>query len=339
MKKLLIITILLLVILAGAWYALALKSDTPSDTTLSDNTAQTLTIATSFYPLEFALNELVGDLGVVTNIASGIDPHDFRPSTQDILTLQKSDLVVLHGAELEPWGDDVAAQLTQANVPVVFATKGLTLLAATGEHTEHGDEHGEKEHEEHHDEEHDDHVEDSHDEHAHGEFDPHTWLDPILFTQTIKELTNAVISLDPQNREAYEARSALLQANVLALDTQYSDVLSNCTLEEVITSHDAFGYIAHRYGFEIHSIAGLSTQDTPSTQTLAELKKEAQEGIGAILLEENSIVAYGETLSRETGLTTMSINPISFSVPDGEDYLTLMKSNLNVFKEALVCNE
>jgi len=136
MKKLPIIAILLLVI-GGGLYALSTISNqkTGSDV-VSEETADndTLTISTSFYPLEFALTEIVGDLGVVTNIASGVDPHDFRPSAQDILTLQRSDLVVLHGAELEPWGEDVKSQLVQAGIPVVLATEGLDLIEA-GEHT------------------------------------------------------------------------------------------------------------------------------------------------------------------------------------------------------------
>jgi ABC-type Zn uptake system ZnuABC Zn-binding protein ZnuA len=73
--------------------------------------------------------------------------------------------------------------------------------------------------------------------------------------------------------------------------------------------------------------------------TLAELRAEAAEGIGAILLEENSITAYGETLARETGLQTLSLNPIAHIIPANETYLTLMRKNLDSFATALVCNE
>ena len=72
--------------------------------------------------------------------------------------------------------------------------------------------------------------------------------------------------------------------------------------------------------------------------TLAALREEAAEGIGAILLEESSITAYGETLARETGLQTLSLNPISYVIPDGEDYLTLMQKNLDAFAFALKCD-
>ena len=69
------------------------------------------------------------------------------------------------------------------------------------------------------------------------------------------------------------------------------------------------------------------------------MREEAAEGTGAILLEESSITAYGETLARETGLQTLSLNPIAYVIPDGEDYLTLMQKNLGAFAVALKCDE
>ena len=72
---------------------------------------------------------------------------------------------------------------------------------------------------------------------------------------------------------------------------------------------------------------------------MAELKEEAAEGIDAILLEENSVAAYGETLARETGLQTLTINPIAYIVPTGHNYLTLMRSNLTAFATALQCHD
>ena len=284
----------------------------------------TFSIATSFYPLEFALTRIVGDLAEVTNVGEGRDPHDFRPSTQDILTLQQSDLVVLQGAEFEPWANDVNAQLITEEVPVVLATAEIKLREA-GE-DEHGDEHEEEEHE------------DEHDGHNHGAHDPHTWLDPVLMSEMVEHLAEAVSTLDPENAGAYEVNAATLQAQLAQLHTEYEEGLASCTVDEVIASHDAFGYLAARYGITIHSIGGLSTQDLPSAQTLAELKEEAEEGVNAILLEENNIASYGETLAAETGLQTLPINPIAYVVPEGEDYLSLMRANLETLETALVCN-
>lgn len=347
-----------LALFVGGWYFVTGNTEWGSQTS-----ADGLAIATSFYPLQFALEGIVGDLGTVTNVGAGRDPHDFKPSTQDMVTLQQADLVVLQGADFEPWGDDVKVRLEADGVRVAIATADLELHEGGHAHDDHGDEHnenkahddghaGESHDDEHaHEDEHDnDHAEDVHDEshddethtdehdHAHGAYDPHTWLSPVLFSQMIDHLTKEVIAIDPDNAATYEANAAALKTELATLDSEYSDRLANCALDEVITSHDAFGYVADEYNFSVHAIAGLSTQDTPSITTLAELRAEAEEGIGAILLEENSITAYGETLARETGLETLSVNPIAYVIPAGEDYFSLMRANLDTFASALSCD-
>lgn len=279
----------------------------------------TFTISTSFYPLQFALERIAGSNADIINIGAGRDPHDFRPSTQAIRTLQDSDLVVLQGAGFEPWGEDVAAQLTASSIPLLFATDDLSLSVHTGDH--------------HHDEETEAHHNDTH-----AQLDPHTWLDPVLFADTVDHLGEALATLDPEFATAYTANAEALQAELAALHTSYQTRLVNCAYDEAIISHDAFGYLASRYQLEMHPIAGLSTQDTPSATTLATLRKEAAAGVGAILLEDSSVTAYGETLARETGLTTLTINPIAFSVPEGSDYLSLMHDNLDTLVTAYACN-
>lgn len=312
-------------LLVGGWYVFSNNkaSESESEKTTQPE-AEKLSIATSFYPLQFALERIVGDLGTVTNIGAGSDPHDFEPTTQNILALQKADLVVLQGADFEPWGDAVIARLEADGVPVVLATADIDLHEG-GHHDE--DEHGDVE------------AHEDEDEDSHGAYDPHTWLDPVLFSEMVAYIADEIAAIDPDNATVYQVNASALQSELAALDTEYKNRLASCALDEVIISHDAFGYLAERYEFEIHSIAGLSTQDTPSATTLAALKEEAEEGISAILLEENSITAYGETLARETGLQTLSINPIAYIVPAGENYLTLMQSNLNTFATALRCNE
>jgi len=247
---------------------------------------QSLSIATSFYPLEFALERIVGELGTVTNIGAGRDPHNFKPSTQDMLVMQQYDLVVLQGADFEPWGDDVITRLEADSVPVMLATADLELREGGDSHGGE-DIHGEEPADAH---EHeagahgDEHAEESHgDEDKHGAFDPHTWLNPVLFSEMVEHLAEKIATLDPSNATVYLENAAALQAELAMLDAEYTNRLSNCELDEVITSHDAFGYVADQYNFEVHSIAGLSTQDTPSVTTLATLREEAEEGIGGYL--------------------------------------------------------
>jgi zinc transport system substrate-binding protein len=316
----------------------------------------TFTIAASFYPLAFALETLTDGVAEVINIGAGRDPHDVQLSTQDVATMQQADLVVLQGAALEPWGEGIIEQLEREAVPVLLATHGLELMEGGHHHDddhEHEDEHhdegeqltADKDHmHENEDRDHEPVGDEHHDEttheaeHDHGAYDPHTWLDPVLFSQSVTEMIEVLQVLDPENAELYEERGARLLTELTTLNEEYETQLANCALNEVITSHDAFGYLGTRYGFEIHAIAGLSTQDRPSAQTLATLQAEAKAGVGAILLEENSVAAYGETLAAETGLRTMAINPAAYIVPAGGDYFSIMRTNLATFADALQCN-
>ena len=347
--KYLIIGVIAIIVGLVAWHTLSGTSQTSSDVSASNTSVNTesVQVVTSIYPLAYISERIVGSVGSVTNLGDGRDPHDFRPSAQDIKDMVDADLVVIQGADLEPWGEDMESQLSAQNVPLVIATDNLNLHKAEDGHDTHGDEHDDhNEHrDDHHTDEHADHEEEAHreegnhDKHAHGLYDPHTWLEPTLMSQVAANIATRLSTIDPNNASVYSANLALLQQDLAALDSEYTDALSTCQLDEIITSHDAFGYVARSYGFDIHTIGGLSTQDTPSAVTLARLKDEAAEGISTILLEENSITAYGEILARETGLQTLSINPIVITIPAGQDYLSIMRSNLETFKIGLSCNE
>lgn len=327
------------------WSVFSSKSNDTSINTPEQNTSNTVSAVASFYPLAFALEQIGGEAIEVINIGGNQDPHDFRPSARDIQTMFDADLVAINGAGLEPWGEDIESQLENTQTSLFVASEVVDLRESEDEHDEHGEEeHGEDDHDaEHHDEDHegehheDDKHEDGEDhEHNHGAFDPHVWLDPVLFAEIAEALRDELVTLDPSNKSLYTQNTDTLLEKLEVLDSQYEQQLARCELDEVITSHDAFGYVGDRYGFEIHAIAGISTQSTPSARALAELREEAEEGIGAILLENNSIAAFGETLARETGLKTLSIDP-AVSASGGDDYIGIMNANLAAFAEALQC--
>lgn len=125
------------------------------------------------------------------------------------------------------------------------------------EHEDHEDTHHDDHHEDDEHDDEDDHHEDDHHGHNHGEFDPHTWLDPVLAQDMVREILESVMDIDPNNSETYSANADSLIGRFQALHDDYTQTLTNCAADEIITSHDAYGYLAERYGFEIHTIAGL----------------------------------------------------------------------------------
>ena len=324
-------------------------------------------IVTSFYPLAFMAEQIIGDKAKVINMSGSVDVHAYEPSAQDLVKLNQAHLVVFQGAELEPWTDSVIPELKDRGVLTLAVSDHLELIKME-EHQEH-DNHGEDTHEastdseqhhdeqekhheeskEHHDEQEKHHEEskehhneqeehNGHDEHHHGEFDPHTWLDPVLAQQMIDEILKALLKADSSNAAIYQTNAQSLKARFSQLDEAFKTGLAQCTNDEVIISHDAYGYLADRYGFKVHAITGFSPKDEPSAQTLANLKKEAEEGITHIMIEENNIRRFADTLANETGLKTLPANPLGRgTLAPEKDFFDIMNENLNSFKIALNC--
>ena len=154
----------------------------------------------------------------------------------------------------------------------------------------------------------------------------------------VDEILEAVVSIDSDNQEVYQANADTLKNRFVQLDQDFQTGLAQCGNDEVIVAHDAYGYLARRYDFEAHTISGLSTQDEPSAKILAELKEEAKEGITHILVEENNVRRFADTLAAETGLEVLPLNPLGRGTLDqNKDFLTVMNENLNSFKTALNC--
>jgi zinc transport system substrate-binding protein len=105
-----------------------------------------------------------------------------------------------------------------------------------------------------------------------------------------------------------------------------------------VVSHDAFGYL-ERYWLHLEAIAGLSPDAEPSPAHLAELQDVAQEvGITTVFTETLGSRELADTLARDLGLRTATLDPIEGVGEDSEDdYLSLMRSNLAHLREANGC--
>lgn len=347
MKKSLLLTTIVSLSLVGCGQT-PTENNTPSrstnipvENTKNNSEGAPIEVVTSFYPLYFMTQSIMGSSTNVINLAGAVDVHDYEPSPQDLVKLNDADLVVYLGAELEPWTEGMIDELANKGVTTLEVTKNLELAEFEGhdEHEEdgHEDEHEGEEHEEdHEDEAHEE--EDEHDEHGHGEYDPHTWLDPVLAQSMIDEIITALVQVNPDQTETYTANAETLKNRFADLDQAWSKSFTQCENNEVIVAHDAYGYLARRYDIEMHSIAGLSTNDEPSAKVLAELKEEAQEGITHILVEGNNTQRFANTLAAETGLSPLPINPLGRGTLDeNKDFFDVMEMNRQSLATALNC--
>ena len=110
----------------------------------------------------------------------------------------------------------------------------------------------------------------------------------------------------------------------------------------MIASHNAFGYLAQRYGFVVLPISGLSPDEEPSPKRLAEIADFAQaNNVKYIFFETLVSPRLSQTIASEIGAQTMVFNPLegltNEQVSANEGYLSIQRENLANLKIAMNC--
>ncbi|MBI5452877.1 zinc ABC transporter substrate-binding protein [Candidatus Gottesmanbacteria bacterium] len=275
-----------------------------SQTLQTDNTK--LSTMASFYPLYYFASEIGGDKSQITNLTpSGVEPHDYDPTPQEIARIQKSNLLVVNGAGFEPWLDKIKDDLN--NVVVVDTSQGLNLQEGQIE----------------------------------GK-DPHIWLSPVLAKSQVDKILQGYIQVDPTNRAFYSANAQRLKEKLDELDMKFKQGLSSCSQKSFVTSHAAFWYLAREYNLTQVPISGLSPDEEPSPQRLAEIADFARKnGVKYIFFETLVNPRFSETIAQEMGAQTLVLNPIeglsNEELKQGKDYLSVQEENLSNLRIALNC--
>lgn len=270
-------------------------------------------VITSFYPLAYLASSVGGELvNVETMTPNGAEPHDFEPTARDIAHLSSADIFLYNGAGFEPWIDawnKGAFARPEQVVDMIARLKGENISLQSED----------------------------------GVTDPHVWLDPLLYARQAEIVRDALIQADPINESVYRARTETLVQALVLLDQDFRSGLASCLTSDVIVSHDAFGYPAQAYNFNLINIAGMSPDEEPSPQTLALIIDKARaKNINHIFFETSVSPRLANTIAREVGATTLLLHTLeSLSVDEvqsGQDYLSIMRQNLANLRTARACN-
>ena len=156
--------------------------------------------------------------------------------------------------------------------------------------------------------------------------DPHVWLDPVLFERVARKVA-AVL----------DRPATPLLDDLRTLDRQYRRGLARCARRTIVTSHDAFGYLARRYGLQQVAITGITPESEPSPQRLARVVRLVGRTRATTVFSERLVSPrLAQTVARDAGARTAVLDPLEAPEP-GQTYLTLMHRNLAVLREALGC--
>lgn len=280
-----------------------------------------LTLSASFYPLAHFAGKAGGENVEVFMITPpGVESHDFEPTPRDIRKIRESAVFIYNGAGLDPWAERIAPTLEQAGVSTIEMTSHFTLLSVETDAA----------------------IENGGHEHDDGGHDPHIWLDPLMAAGQVNLIGEALAAADPANAAAYRSHSSRYGAELMALHEEFSSGLMNCGTRDMIVAHDAFRYLAARYGLNIIPVVGVFSGEEPSPRRIAEVTRIAKEkSIRYIFFEPLASREIAQTIAREAGADVLELNPLEGLTKEeeaaGKDYISVMRGNLANMRKALQC--
>lgn len=249
--------------------------------------------------------------------------HDYTLTVSDMRRLEQADLLLLNGAGLEEFLDEVVDQL-DADI-IADCSSAVNLLESDGSH---------------HHEDHD------HEEHGHDhEHDPHYWMDPRNAVQAARFIAEHLSGTDPENAELYAENAAAVSD---ALNTAYDSwhgQLDGLSCPYLITFHDGFQYFADAFGLEL--LFAMEEEDgaTASARDILTASQLVREyDLPVVFTERNGSGAAAKAVSGETGVRvdTLSMLMDGPDAPEGgavavlrATYLALMDENITTLAEVL----
>jgi zinc transport system substrate-binding protein len=264
------------------------------------DTAGKKSVVAAFYPLAWAAEQVGGSAVDVHDLTPpGAEPHDIELTPRDVDRVRNADLVVYLGGGFQPALEKAVEGRHGGSLDLL---RGLHLSAAPENEEQLA-------------------------------VDPHVWLDPVFLAAMVGRIGRAL------HRPGAAARVIV---RLHALDRAYARGLARCRRHEIVTSHAAFGYLARRYGLRQIALTGLAPEAEPSPRDLERLIHEVEtSGATTVFFESLVSPKLAQTVAREAQVKTAVLDPIEGLTRDelaaGDDYLSLMRTNLAALRKALAC--
>ncbi|WP_246136643.1 metal ABC transporter substrate-binding protein [Leekyejoonella antrihumi] len=279
----------------------------------------TVSVAASFYPMAYAVQQIGGDHVTVTSLTpNGAEPHDIELTPKEVLAVSQADLVVY--AKGFQASVDKAVQTEAPKKALNVATAANLDLSldsvdqVAGQPLNQSDTHG---------------------------TDPHFWLDPTRYAKVARDIAARLESVDPTHKAAYAAGLKTFTSRLTALDRSYTATLKTCRIKDIVTSHAAFGYLAQHYGMTEVGVSGIAPDQMPTPGRLQAVSNfVTAHHVTTIYSETLASPAVAQTIARQTGTKVKVLDPIE-GITDtsaGKDYFAIMRANLATLKSSQECN-
>ena len=289
-----------------------LLSACKKEATVTSETSGQLRILATFLPVHAHAAAIAGDRAIVESIIAGdVGAHDFSPRPADMQRIAQADVLVFNGAGMEPWLGDLIRQAAKKNLNKVDLSIGVELL--TNPPALDGGGH----------------------HHEHGEHNPHLWLDPVIAIRQVETLRDALIAADPGGSGSYEENAADYIAKLRELNADFQRVLGPLASKKLVTFHDAFPYLAKRYGLEsIGYIAEFPERDPAPAELAALIERIHAAGVKVLFAETGYEPALLQRVATEAGARVSTLDTLEVGQAGPDAYLNGMRKNLESLRAA-----
>lgn len=293
------------------------EQNSNDDQTINGNAIKT--VYTSFYPIYDFTSKIAGEkMNVELIIPAGAEPHDFEISPKMYTDLDKADLIIINGLGIESFAEEITNSIrSEKLLNLEEFTDPLIFKDNTPQHSD----------------------EDA-PENNRIKYDPHVWLDPVRAMAMSEAIYDSLSKTDPDNQSYYRKNYEELNNKLMDLDKEYSELADIKDKKQIIVSHNAFSYLAERYGLTFTSISGISSEHEPSLKDISKIIDIVKAyKINTVFLEELSNEKIADIISSETTAEVDVLYTIEGMTPQeiesGEDYFYKMNLNLEKIKNAV----
>ena len=321
----------------------------------TDEADDMLTVVTSFYPMYIAaLNIVDGVDGVrLENLSEPQTGclHDFQLTPEDMKLLSTADVFVINGGGIESFMSDVAKAYPKLDV--VEACEDVALLSEDDDETDGAHDHdhdtdaesdsdhdhdhdADAESESDHDHDHDADAEsDSDHDHDHGDENAHAWMSVPRYRTMVQTIASRLAEKDAKHADEYYANAKAYDAKLAVLEEKIDSLKSLTGGQNIIIFHEAYEYVADDFSMNACYLLDLDEERSVSAgevkQVIGAIKDD---GVSVILAEELYGKSMGDTVSRETDVHMVYIDPLNRGEYDKDSYLDGMEHNIELIKDA-----
>jgi ABC-type Zn uptake system ZnuABC Zn-binding protein ZnuA len=207
---------------------------------------------------------------VFTLIPAGADPHTYEPGPSRVTKLTNADLVIVNGLGLEAPLEDVIEENTPSSTILIELAEGLPVIADN----------------------------------------PHLWLDVQNAIAYVERIRDALVQIDPAGADTYRANADSYLAELRALDEEAAAAIDSIPSDrrKLVTFHDAFAYLARRYGLEVVAVVVASPGKEPSAKDVAALVDAiAEEDVPAVFKEPQLNARILELAADDAGVAVCTL--------------------------------